>query len=73
MAKLYRVAYHGGRTQLIPADKFGPYGDNFVFTLDGEESIIARADVESVMLANIPPADEPEDPGPEKPPFGFGR
>jgi len=74
VAKLYRVTYRDGRTQLILADKYGPYGEYFVFTLDGEESSIARRDVVSVMLAAIP---EPEDPvGPPEPPkrpIGFGH
>lgn len=74
MAKLYRVTYRDGRTQLISADRYGPYGGNFVFTLDGEENIIARQNVESVMLADIPEPEDPEEPSELlKRPFGFGH
>jgi hypothetical protein len=74
VAKLYRVTYRDGRTQLIPADKYGPYGEYFVFTLNGEENSIARNDVESVMLADIPePEDPAEPPEPPKRPIGFSR
>jgi hypothetical protein len=48
VARLDRVTYRDGRTQLILTDKYIPYGDNFVFTLDREESIIAKAGAESI-------------------------
>lgn len=71
MAKVYRVSYRDGRTQLVPADKYGEY---FVFTLSGEENSIARWDIESVMLAEIPePAYPEEPPEPPKRPVGFSR
>jgi hypothetical protein len=74
VVKLYRVTYRDGRSRLVPADKYGPYGDCFVFTFDGEESSIARRDVESVMLAAIPgPGDPEEPPEPPRRPFGFGH
>ncbi len=69
----YRVTYRNGRTHVIAADKYGPYGENFVFTLGGEEiAIIARSDVESVVRANIPEAELPEEPVEPARPFGFG-
>ncbi len=69
----YRVTYRDGRTHVVTADKYGPYGENFVFTLGGEEiAIITRSDVESVMLAEIPEAELPEEPVEAARPFGFG-
>jgi hypothetical protein len=56
----FTVTYRDGRTHVVTADKYGPYGENLVFTLGGEEiAIIARSDVESVMLAAIPEAELP--------------
>jgi hypothetical protein len=69
----FRVTYRDGRTHVVTADKYGPYGENFVFTLDGEEiAIIARTDVESVVHTNIPEAELPEEPVQAARPFGFG-
>jgi hypothetical protein len=66
----YRVIYHDGRTHIITAERFGPYGENYVFERDGKDAaIIPRAIVESVMVADIPEPDYPEEP--PKPPFGF--
>jgi hypothetical protein len=68
----YRVTYYDGRAHTITEDKYGPYGDNFVFTLDGVEiAIIARANVESVVLVDVPEAELPAEP--PKPPVGFSR
>jgi len=69
----FRVTYRDGRTHVIEADKYGPYGENFVFMLDGEEiAIIARSDVESVVRTSIPEAEFPEEPVQPARPFGFG-
>jgi hypothetical protein len=69
----FRVTYRDGRTHVITADKYGPYGDNLVFTLGNDEiAIIARSDVESVVRAEIPEAEVPEEPVPPARPFGFG-
>jgi hypothetical protein len=73
VAQLYRVTYRNGRTQLIPADKYGPNGDCWLFVLNGIENLISKKDVESVMLADIPEPEWPEEPPEEPtPPFGFG-
>lgn len=69
----FRVTYCDGRTHVVTADKYGPYGDNYVFTLDGVEiAIITRSDVESVMLVDIPEAEMPPEPVFPARPFGFG-
>lgn len=56
----YRVTYRDGRTQTVPADKFGSNGDYWLFTRNGVEGLIAKKDVESVMEADIPEPTMPE-------------
>ena len=69
----FRVTYRDGRTHVITADKYGPYGDNFIFPLGRDEiAIIARIDVESVVRADIPEPELPEEPVESARPFGFG-
>jgi hypothetical protein len=54
VATLYRVTYRDGRTQEVPADKYGSNGDYWLFVLDGKENLISKKDVESIMLADMP-------------------
>jgi hypothetical protein len=69
----FRVTYRDGRTHVITADKYGPYGENFVFTLDGAEiAMITRIDVESIVRTEVPEAELPEEPAEPARPFGFG-
>jgi hypothetical protein len=58
------VLYHDRRTQLIPANRWDPAGDNYVFNLDGvENAIIARDVVESVRpVDGSAPEERPEPP-----------
>jgi hypothetical protein len=50
----YRGIYRDGRSQTVPADKFGSNGDYWLFTRNGVENLISKKDVESVMEADIP-------------------
>jgi hypothetical protein len=70
---MYRVSYRNGRTQLVPADKYQSNGDYWLFVINGDENLIAKRDVESIMLAELPEPEWPEEP-PEEPRtrFGFG-
>jgi hypothetical protein len=69
----FRVTYRDGRTHVVTADKYGPYGENFVFTRGGEEiAIIARSNVENVVRSDIPEAELPAEPAQPSRPFGSG-
>jgi hypothetical protein len=58
---------------VITTDKYGPYGDNFVLTRNGEEiAIIARSEVESVVHTDILEANLPVEPAEPTRTFGFG-
>lgn len=56
MATEWKVRYKDGREQVITAEKYGPHGNNHVFS-DADSTNIAvidREDVESVMRADVP-------------------
>ena len=51
----FRVTYRDKQTHVIGADKYGPYGDYFVFSRDGQDiASIPRSEVFSVVSADIP-------------------
>jgi hypothetical protein len=62
MPQKYRLTYHNGRTQVFEADKYGAYGDNWVFTSGNREVLsVTRKDLESIALADaVPEAELPE-------------
>lgn len=60
MAQQYRVQYKDGRTQPVEADTYGRYGDRYVFTHNGNETLSIAADaVESVAFADVEKAAKP--------------
>ena len=60
MTKHFWVLYLDHRTQLIPADKYGSAGSNWIFSRDGvENAIIANDVVESIRPVDTSESEAP--------------
>ena len=51
----FKVVYKDGRARIVPADKYGRYGNIYSFERDGRDILTIDADaVESVGEAELP-------------------
>jgi hypothetical protein len=51
----FKVVYKDGRTRIVPAEKYGRYGNIYSFERDGRDILTIDADtVESVGEADLP-------------------